>query len=42
MKYNIKVNKKSGNNGNVLTGITIQKNLILVTVKTVIKAKEAD
>jgi lipopolysaccharide export system permease protein len=26
----IKVNKKSGNNGNVLTGITIQKNLILV------------
>jgi lipopolysaccharide export system permease protein len=26
--YNIKVNKKSGNNGSVLTGITIHKNLV--------------
>jgi lipopolysaccharide export system permease protein len=25
--YNIKVNKKSGNNGNILTGITMTKKI---------------
>jgi lipopolysaccharide export system permease protein len=39
--YNIKVNKKSGNNGSVLTGITIhKKSSIGDGSKTVIKAKD--
>jgi lipopolysaccharide export system permease protein len=39
--YNIKVNKKSGENGNVLTGITIhKKSNIGDGSKTVIKAKD--
>ncbi|WP_029596578.1 LptF/LptG family permease [Flavobacterium sp. ACAM 123] len=39
--YNIKVNKKSGNNGNILTGITIhKKSSIGDGSKTVIKAKD--
>jgi lipopolysaccharide export system permease protein len=39
--YNIKVNKKSGENGNVLTGITIhKKSKIGDGSKTVIKAKD--
>jgi lipopolysaccharide export system permease protein len=39
--YNIKVNKKSGENGNVLTGITIHKKSIIGDgSKTVIKAKD--
>jgi lipopolysaccharide export system permease protein len=38
---NIKVNKKSGNNGSVLTGITIhKKSSIGDGSKTVIKAKD--
>ncbi|TDO94944.1 LptF/LptG family permease [Flavobacterium sp. 245] len=38
--YNIKVNKKSGENGNILTGVTIhEKNNNLGENKTVIKAK---
>ncbi len=38
--YSIKVNKKSGNNGNILTGITIhQKSSLGEGNKTVIKAK---
>jgi lipopolysaccharide export system permease protein len=41
--YNIKVNKKSGNNGNVLTGITIhKKSNIGDGSKTVIKAKNGE
>jgi lipopolysaccharide export system permease protein len=41
--YNIKVNKKSGNNGNVLTGITIhKKSNIGDGSKTVIKAKDGE
>jgi lipopolysaccharide export system permease protein len=40
-EYNIKVNKKSGENGNVLTGITIhKKSKIGDGSKTVIKAKD--
>src|SRR3970040_940331 len=39
--YNIKVNKKSGENGNILTGITIhKKSAIGDGSKTVIKAKD--
>jgi lipopolysaccharide export system permease protein len=39
--YNIKVNKKSGDNGNILTGITIhKKSSIGDGSKTVIKAKD--
>lgn len=39
--YNIKVNKKSGNNGSILTGITIhKKSSIGDGSKTVIKAKD--
>ncbi|KAF2328253.1 LptF/LptG family permease [Flavobacterium daemonense] len=38
--YNIKVNKKSGENGNILTGVTIhEKNNTVGENKTVIKAK---
>ncbi|MHC0441059.1 LptF/LptG family permease [Flavobacterium sp. 3-210] len=38
--YNIKVNKKSGENGNILTGVTIhEKNNNVGENKTVIKAK---
>ncbi|MDQ6469026.1 LptF/LptG family permease [Flavobacterium sp. LHD-80] len=38
--YNIKVNKKSGENGNILTGVTIhEKNSNIGENKTVIKAK---
>ncbi|KAF2516786.1 YjgP/YjgQ family permease [Flavobacterium zhairuonense] len=38
--YNIKVNKKSGENGNILTGVTIhEKNNNIGENKTVIKAK---
>ncbi|MFT5964813.1 MAG: lipopolysaccharide export system permease protein [Flavobacterium sp.] len=41
--YNIKVNKKSGDNGNVLTGITIhKKSNIGDGSKTVIKAKDGE
>jgi lipopolysaccharide export system permease protein len=41
--YNIKVNKKSGNNGNILTGITIhKKSNIGDGSKTVIKAKNGE
>jgi lipopolysaccharide export system permease protein len=39
--YNIKVNKKSGENGNILTGVTIhEKNNNIGENKTVIKAKD--
>ncbi|PRZ22856.1 LptF/LptG family permease [Flavobacterium granuli] len=39
--YNIKVNKKSGDNGNILTGITIhKKSSVGDGSKTVIKAKD--
>lgn len=41
--YNIKVNKKSGENGNILTGITIHKKSINGDgSKTVIKAKDGE
>jgi lipopolysaccharide export system permease protein len=41
--YNIKVNKKSGENGNILTGITIhKKSNIGDGSKTVIKAKDGE
>jgi lipopolysaccharide export system permease protein len=41
--YNIKVNKKSGKNGNILTGITIhKKSSIGDGSKTVIKAKDGE
>ena len=41
--YNIKVNKKSGDNGNILTGITIhKKSNIGDGSKTVIKAKDGE
>jgi len=41
--YNIKVNKKSGDNGNILTGITIHKKSNLGDgSKTVIKAKNGE
>jgi len=41
--YNIKVNKKSGKNGNTLTGITIHKKSVLGDgSKTVIKAKNGE
>jgi lipopolysaccharide export system permease protein len=41
--YNIKVNKKSGKNGNILTGITIHKKSNLGDgSKTVIKAKNGE
>jgi lipopolysaccharide export system permease protein len=41
--YNIKVNKKSGENGNILTGITIHKKSTLGDgSKTVIKAKSGE
>jgi lipopolysaccharide export system permease protein len=41
--YNIKVNKKSGNNGNILTGITIhKKSNIGDGSKIVIKAKDGE
>jgi lipopolysaccharide export system permease protein len=41
--YNIKVNKKSGENGNILTGITIHKKSTLGDgSKTVIKAKNGE
>jgi lipopolysaccharide export system permease protein len=41
--YNIKVNKKSGNNGNILTGITIHKTSNIGDgSKTVIKAKDGE
>ncbi len=41
--YNIKVNKKSGNNGNTLTGITIHKKSVAGEGgKTVIKAKNGE
>ena len=41
--YNIKVNKKSGDQGNILTGITIhKKNKIGDGSKTVIKAKDGE
>lgn len=41
--YNIKVNKKSGNNGNTLTGITIHKKALNGEGgKTVIKAKNGE
>ena len=41
--FNIKVNKKSGKNGNILTGITIhKKSPIGDGNKTVIKAKNGE
>lgn len=41
--YNIKVNKKSGENGNILTGITIHKKTNIGDgSKTVIKAKDGE
>jgi lipopolysaccharide export system permease protein len=41
--YNIKVNKKSGDNGNTLTGITIHKKSVMGDgSKTVIKAKDGE
>lgn len=41
--YNIKVNKKSGDNGNILTGITIhKKSSVGDGSKTVIKAKDGE
>lgn len=41
--FNIKVNKKSGNNGNILTGITIHKKSAMGDgSKTVIKAKNGE
>ncbi|MTH13943.1 LptF/LptG family permease [Flavobacterium sp. LC2016-01] len=41
--YNIKVNKKSGENGNILTGVTIhEKNNNIGENKTVIKAKNGE
>ncbi len=41
--YNIKVNKKSGKNGNILTGITIHKKSVAGEGgKTVIKAKNGE
>lgn len=42
-EYNIKVNKKSGDNGNILTGITIHKKSSIGNgARTVIKAKDGE